>query len=122
MGSKFGKIRPGTYELAALGRLEKSPSAYNGRNIVTTLVQLFSMDLLLADNKTNHKSLVEFEFCKIPSLTSELAAFERLKIDNVVTTLAPSIVIVSSSVLQVTRTTIKSQMGSKFGQIRPWTV
>ena len=25
MGSKFGKIRPGTYELAALERLEKSP-------------------------------------------------------------------------------------------------
>ena len=24
MGSKFGKIRPGTYELAALERLEKS--------------------------------------------------------------------------------------------------
>ena len=66
------------------------------------------MDLLLADNKTSHKSLAEFEFCKIPSLTSELAAFERLKIDNVVTTLAPSIVIISSSVLQVTRTTVKS--------------
>ena len=25
MGSKFGRIRPGTYELAALERLEKSP-------------------------------------------------------------------------------------------------
>ena len=25
MGSKFGKIRPGTYDLAALERLEKSP-------------------------------------------------------------------------------------------------
>ena len=25
MGSKFGKIGPGTYELAALERLEKSP-------------------------------------------------------------------------------------------------
>ena len=25
MGLKFGRIRPGTYELAALGRLEKSP-------------------------------------------------------------------------------------------------
>ena len=25
MGSKFGKIRPGTYELAAIERLEKSP-------------------------------------------------------------------------------------------------
>ena len=25
MGSKFGRIRPGTYELAALERLEKNP-------------------------------------------------------------------------------------------------
>ena len=43
-------------------------------------------------------------------------------IDNVVTTLAPSFLIGSSSFLQVTRTTVKSRMGSKFGQIRPWTV
>ena len=41
MGSKFGKIGPGTYELAALERLEKSPSTYNGRNVVTTLVPSF---------------------------------------------------------------------------------
>ena len=38
MGSKFSRIRPGTYELAVLERLEKSPETYNGRNIVTTLV------------------------------------------------------------------------------------
>ena len=38
------------------------------------------------------------------------------------TTLAPSFLIGSSSFLQVTRTTIKSPMGSKFCQIRPWTV
>ena len=42
--------------------------------------------------------------------------------DNVVTTLAPSFLIGSSSVLQVTRSTIKSRMGLKLGQIRPWTV
>ena len=28
MGSNFGKIGPGTYELAALERLEKSPYTY----------------------------------------------------------------------------------------------
>ena len=39
--SKFGKIRPGTYELAALARLEKSPQTFNGRNVVTTLVPSF---------------------------------------------------------------------------------
>ena len=37
-------------------------------------------------------------------------------------TLAPSFLIGSSSFLQVTRSTIKAQMGSKFGQIRPVTV
>ena len=38
------------------------------------------------------------------------------------TTLAPSFLIGSSSFLQVTWSTIKACMGSKFGQIRPWTV
>ena len=38
------------------------------------------------------------------------------------TTLAPSLLIGSSSFLQVTWTTIKAWMGLKFGQIRPWTV
>ena len=35
------------------------------------------------------------------------------------TTLAPSFMIGSSIFLQVTRTTIKSRMGSKFGRIGP---
>ena len=38
MGSKFSRIRLGTYELPALERLEKSPWTYNGRNVVTTVV------------------------------------------------------------------------------------
>ena len=38
MGWKFGKIGPGTYELAALERLEKYPYTNNGGNVVTTLV------------------------------------------------------------------------------------
>ena len=40
---------------------------------------------------------------------------------NVVNTLAPSCLIVSSF-LQVTMTTIKYLMSSNFGQIQPWTV
>ena len=35
------------------------------------------------------------------------------------TTLAPSFLICSSLFLQVTRTTIKSRMGSKLGRIQP---
>ena len=41
MGLNFGRIQPGTYELAALERLEKFPYTYNWRNAVTTLVPLF---------------------------------------------------------------------------------
>ena len=41
--------------------------------------------------------------------------------ENLVTTLAPLFLICSSLLLQVTRTTIKSRMGSKFGRIRPGT-
>ena len=41
--------------------------------------------------------------------------------ENLVTTLAPSLLICSSLFLQVRRTTIKSHMGSKFGRIRPGT-
>ena len=41
--------------------------------------------------------------------------------NNVVTTLAPSFLIGSSSFLQATRKLIISQMGSKFSRIRPGT-
>ena len=39
--SKFGQIGPRTAELAALERLEKSPSTYNGRNLVNNLAPSF---------------------------------------------------------------------------------
>ena len=38
MSLKFCRIRPMTYELAALEHLEKAPSTDNGRNVMTTLV------------------------------------------------------------------------------------
>ena len=41
--------------------------------------------------------------------------------NNVVTTLAPLFLLESSSFLQITRTSIKSRMGLKFGEIRPQT-
>ena len=41
--------------------------------------------------------------------------------NNVVTTLAPSLLVGSSLFLQATRKPIISQMGSKFGKIRPRT-
>ena len=57
---------------------------------------------------------------KIPLLTSELAALERLKkmSYNFVSTLAPSFLIGSSLYLQVTRTSIIPQTILNFSQIR----
>ena len=81
MGSKFGQIRSWIVELAALERSEKSPLTYNGRNIVTTLVQSFfdGSSSSLQVRSPTIKALMSLKFGKIPSLTSELAALERLK-------------------------------------------
>ena len=81
MGSKFGRIRPGTYELAALERLEKSPYTYNGRNVVTTLVPSFldGSSSFLQITRLNIKAWMSLNFGKIPSLTLELAALEHQK-------------------------------------------
>ena len=81
MGSKLGKIRPGSFELGTLERLEKSPYTYNGRNIVTTLVQSFldGSSSFLQVTSSTIKVWMNMNVGKIPSLTSELAALERLK-------------------------------------------
>ena len=67
-------------------------------------------------------------FSQIRPRTAELAALERLKKfpytynrENLVSTLAPSFLIGSSSFLQVSRTTIKAWMSSKLGRIPPLT-
>ena len=81
MGSKFSRIQPGTYELPALERLEKSPKTYNGRNVVTTLVLsiLNGSSSFLHTIRTTIKAWMSLNFNKTPSLTSELAALERQK-------------------------------------------
>ena len=81
IGLKFSRIRPGTNELPALERLEKSPLTYNGRNIVTTLVLsiLNGSSSFLHTIRTTIKAWISLNFGKIPSLTSELAALERQK-------------------------------------------
>ena len=81
MGSKFGRIGPGTYELAALKCLEKSPYTYNGRNVVTTLVPSFldGSSSFLQITRPTIKAWMGLIFGKIQSLTLELAALERQK-------------------------------------------
>ena len=71
-----------------------------------------------------HKSLDEFKFRPDTDTNTRVicpCASEKL-LYNVVTTLAPSFLIGSSSYLQVTRTSIKSWTSLKFGQIGPRTV
>ena len=73
---------------------------------------------ILAGNKTNYKSLDEFEFLQY-SITDFWVscpwAYEK-SLKNVVITLALSYLIGYSSFFQAARTPIK------FGQIGPWTV
>ena len=81
MGSKLGSIRRRTYELPALERLEKSPSTYNGTNVVTTLVPSFSngSSSFFQVTRSAIKAWMGLNFNKIPSLTLELAALEHVK-------------------------------------------
>ena len=70
-----------------------------------------------------HESLDEFKFRQDTTTNSRVicpCASEKLMY-NVVSTLAPSFLIGSSSFLQVIRTTITSRKSSKFGQIGPRT-
>ena len=69
MGSKFSRIPPGTYELPALERLEKTLHTYNGRNIATTLVLsiLNGSSSFLHTIRTSIKAWMSLNFVKIPS-------------------------------------------------------
>ena len=79
--SKFGQIRPRTAELAALGRLEKSPYTYDGRNIVNTLAPTFlnRLSSFLQVKRTCMKAWMSSNFGQIPPPTPELSALPRLK-------------------------------------------
>ena len=64
IGSKFGKIRPGTEELAALDRLVKIPIYLQRKSGVSYLESAFILRLIVyqAGNKDNYKGLDEYEF------------------------------------------------------------
>ena len=83
MCSKFSRIRPGTYELPALERLEKYVQTNNGRNIATTLVLsiLNGSSSFLHTIRTTIKAWMSLNFVKIPShiFILELAPLEHLK-------------------------------------------
>ena len=78
---------------------------------------------ILAGNKNNYNILKEFKFRPDPNSDCGVSCplvFEK-SIFCIVATLAPSILIGSSSFLEETRITITSWMSSNLSQIRPWT-
>ena len=110
IGSKLGKIGPGSVELAALECLEKFLRTSYGLNVVNTLVRPFFewIFIILAGNKDSQKNLNEFEFlsdsiadcwvgCSCVSQNQWLMMWALL---------APSFMIESSSFQQETRTAI----------------
>ena len=93
---------------------------------MTTLAPSFLIgsSLFLQVTRTTIKSWMGSKLGSIRGRTYELAALERLEKSpytyngrNVVTTLVPSFSNGSSSILQVTRSTIKAWMGLNFGKI-----
>ena len=81
------------------------------------------INLILAGNKDMHESLDELKFRPDTTNTRVICPCSSGKLMyNVVSTLAHSFLIGSSSYLQVMRTFITSRKSSKFGQIGPRTV
>ena len=103
MSSKFGQIGPRTAELAP-SFLNQSSSFLQ---VTRTCMKAWMSSKFRPDTDTNTRVICP-------------CASEKL-LFNVVSTLAPSFLIGSSSYLQVTRTFITSGTSSKFGQIRPRT-
>ena len=79
--SKVGRIRPQTVELATLERLKKFPLTYTGESLVSSLEPSFLIGSFsfLQVRRTTIKAWMSLNLDRIPSLTSELAALERLK-------------------------------------------
>ena len=73
MGLKLCRVQPGTFELPALERLEKSSKSYNGRNVVTTLVLsiLNGSSTFLRTRRTTIKAWMSLDAVKIPSIIIE---------------------------------------------------
>ena len=90
---------------------------------MATLAPLFFIgsSLFLQVTRVAITSRMRSNFSQIRPLTVELAALECLKNHYFVATLAPSILIGSSSYLEVTRIAITSRMSSNFSQIQPLT-
>ena len=95
-------------------------------NLVSTLGPSFLIgsSSYLQVTRTSIISRTCSSFSQIRPRTAELAALERLKKfpwtyhgENLVSTLAPSYLIGSSSFLQVMRTTIKAWLSSNLGRI-----
>ena len=82
--STLTPIRPRTAELVVLEHLKKNPIDFNGENLVSTLEPSFSIGSSSFSQvmRTTIKALMSSNFSRIPPLTSELAALDRLEKKN----------------------------------------
>ena len=124
IGSKFGKIRPGTEELAALDRLVKIPIYLQRKSGVSYLESAFILRWIVyqAGNKDNYKGLYEYEFWQ-DSISDYGVSYPQASEKTMyagVTTVGPSFLI-GSLFLQAT-TAIILWMGLKCCKIGLGTV
>ena len=79
--SNFDQIQPRTAELAALEPLKNSHRLIMGENPVSTLAPSFLIgsSSFLQVRRTTIKAWMSSKLGRIPTLTSELCALERLK-------------------------------------------
>ena len=118
MSSNFDQIRPLTAELSALECLKNILCC--GHSCIFVFQWIF---FILAGNKDNYNISHEFEFRPDPFSDCRVSCplvFEN-SIFCIVATLAPSILIGSSSFLEATRIIITSWMSLNLSQIRPRT-
>ena len=93
------------------------------KSIFCVVAALASLFFILEGNKDNYNISDEFEFRPDPTSDCGVSCplmFEK-SIFCIVATLVPSILMGSSSFLEVTRITITSWMSSNLSQIPPWT-
>ena len=120
--SILGQIGQFTLDLLALERLKIFPYTYNGENVVRMIATslLIGSSSILQVTRTTINSWMSSNSGQIGLSTSELLSLEWQKkpIFDLVQSIVPSILIGSSSNLQVTGAAINSRTRSNFDGIR----
>ena len=118
--SNFGLLGPLTEELAALESLKKSPSAYNGKNDISTFSRLFFIGPFsyLQVIITNMRAWMSLKFGQIQPLVSMVT--DRVMMGKTVSPPFSRLFFVRSfSYLQVMMICMRARTSSNFGLLGP---